>query len=122
MSKILNEVKTAEAMKKLAEKFNSVVDKAKAAINEHQPLGVSPKIGKAAGVIGSSAALGVEKAVVAKKSVSFFFKTVIKSYADTRAAFNEANKTYETMRDNLKAKQAAPAVEEVPAEEAEIVE
>jgi hypothetical protein len=102
MSKILNEKETSVAIAMLTEKMNAFATQAKAAINEHQPLGVSDKVGAVAQVIGTGVAVGVEKAIVVKKGCSFFLKSVLKSYVQTREGFNEVNKMYEVMRNNIK--------------------
>lgn len=108
MSKIPNEKEQANLLESLAEKLKPYTEKAKAAINEHQPLGVSPKVGQAAHAIGATLALGVQQAVIARKSVTFFTKSIVKAYSDTRKGFTEAEKLYETMRNNIK-KEVPPA-------------
>ena len=102
MTKIPNETEQKAAYEKLAEKLNGFVAKAKAAINEHQPLRVSPKIGQAAVVVGSGLALSIQRVVDVKKGAGFFLKSILKSYKDTRAAYSEVDKMYELMKRNIK--------------------
>jgi len=102
MNTILNETKSAEALQALREKLSKIAPLAAQAINEHQPLGVNPKVGIAATVIGTAAAVGVQKAIIAKRTGSFFLSSVVKSFKDARKAFREMDKLYETMVRNLK--------------------
>jgi len=103
MTNVPNEKVQSELLSSLAKLVNVVAEKAKTAVNEFQPLGVPAKIGKAGEAIGSSAALGVQQVVIAKKSVGFFFKSIGKAYKDTREACIKADKVYKDVLRNVKA-------------------
>ena len=103
MSAIPNEKMQSELLANLRERLNAVAGAAKEAINQHQPLGVSAKVGEVANVVGATAALGVQKVVTAKRTVSFFFNSVAKSFLDTRKQYKKLDEAYETMLRNLKA-------------------
>lgn len=112
MSNIPNEKVQSELLATLTSTLNKLADKAKTAVNKYQPLGVSPKVGQAGEAIGAKAALAVEGAVIAKKSVGFFFKSITKAYKDTREQCQKAAKAYETVLNNVKAPTHAEVKEE----------
>jgi hypothetical protein len=103
MTQILNEQQTNEALQLLRDKLEKVAPLAAKALNEHQPLGVNPKVGVVATVIGMSAAAGVQKAVIAKRTAGFFANSVISSFKAARKAYRELDSAYETMVRNMKA-------------------
>jgi hypothetical protein len=103
MNNILNESKTNEALQVLRDRLEKVAPLAAKAINQHQPLGVNPKVGVAATVIGTAAAVGVQKTIIAKRTAGFFVNSVISSFKQARKAFHEMDDAYETMVRNMKA-------------------
>ena len=105
---ILNEQKTNEALQALRDKLEKVAPLAAKALNEHQPLGVNPKVGIAANVIGAAAATGVQKAVIAKRTAGFFLNSVVSSFKAARKAYKDMDSDYETMVRNLKAGSSTP--------------